>query len=133
VNESERNELRRLVDEAKRGELEKERHRREELRARSPGEIQRQTAERKAIFAAQVAHDRDLEQLAIVAQCGRDIYLVSVGAGCARVLDLGGRSPSLSAPEDIHALMASEADWLPFNGDAEGIAAVAARMIAAIP
>ncbi len=35
----------------------------------------------------------------------------------------------MSAPEDIHALMASEADWLPFNGDAEAIAAVAARMI----
>jgi hypothetical protein len=129
VNEAERNELRRLVDEAKRGELEKERHLRRELRARSPGEIHRQTAERKAIFAAQLAHNRDLEQLAIVAQCGRDVYLVSVGAGCVRVLDLRGHSPSLSAPEDIYALMASEADWLPFDGDADASVAVAARMI----
>jgi hypothetical protein len=133
VNESERNELRRLVDEAKRGEVEKGRHLRRELRARSPGEIQRQSAQRKAIFAAQRAHNRDLERLAIVAQSGREVYLVSVGAGCARVLDLRGHSPSLSAPEDIYALMASDADWLPFDGDAGAIIAVAARMIDALP
>lgn len=129
MNESERDELRRLVDEARRGELEHDRDLRRELRARSSGEIKRQAAERKAIFIAQRAHDPELEEFAVVARRGRDVYLVSVGGGSARVLDLGGRSPLLSGPEDIYALLANSVDWVPFNGDPDPIVAVAARLI----
>lgn len=129
MDKSERDQLRRRVDEAKRDKLEKDRHLRDELRASSPGEIKRQIAERKAIFAAQLAHDADLERLAIVARCGPDLYLVSVGAGSARVLDLGGRSPWLSAPREFYSLVADNTHWLPFNDDADTILAVAARLI----
>src|SRR5919198_4979308 len=129
MNDSERDERRRRVDEAKRGAVERDRHQRQELRARSSGEIKRKTAERKAIFTAQRAHDTELAQLSVVARRGRDVYLVSVGAGRARVLDLGGRSPWLSAPEDIYAVLGREVDWMPFSGDAGAIVALAARMI----
>jgi hypothetical protein len=67
--------------------------------------------------------------LAIVARCDPDLYLVSVGAGSARVLDLGGRSPWLSAPGEFYSLLADNTHWLPFNDDADAILAVAARMI----
>jgi hypothetical protein len=129
VDESERDQLRRRIDEAKRDELEKDRHLRDGLRASSPGEIKRQIAERKAIFAAQLAHDTDLERLAIVARCDPDIYLVSVGAGSARILDLRRHSRSLSPPKEFYSLVADNADWLPFNDDPEAILAVAGRMI----
>jgi len=129
VEESTRDELRRLVDEAKRGELEQDRHLRQELRARSSAEITGQIAQRKAIFAAQLAHDANPEGMAIVAQCGPDIYLVAVHAGSARVLDLSASEPSLSAPEDIYALMAGGADWLPFKGSSDAVVAVATQMI----
>jgi hypothetical protein len=91
--------------------------------------VKHQTAERKAIFAAQLAHEADLEGLAIVAWRGHDIYLVSVGGGRARVLDLSGDEPSLSAPDDVYALVAGRADWRPFPGDSNPIVALAARMI----
>lgn len=129
MDESERDQLRRRIDEARRDELENNRRVRDELRASSPGEIKRQVTARKAIFAAQLAHDTDLERLAIVARCHADLYLVSVGAGSARVLDLRGHSPRLSAPEEFYSLMADNTDWLPFNDDADAILAVAARMI----
>jgi hypothetical protein len=99
------------------------------LSARSPEEVKHQTAERRAIFDAQLAHDPDLARLAIVARRGHGIYLVSVGEGRARVLDLSGDEPSLSAPDDVYALVASGADWLPFTGDSDALVAVAARMI----
>jgi hypothetical protein len=130
VKESERDELRKRVDEAKRGEVEKDRLSDRERRARSPGEIKRQADERKAIFAAQTAHDTDLDQLAVVAHRG-DVYLVSVGAGRGRILDLSGQSPSFSPPTEIYALTAGDAEWLPFNGDADEVLAVAARLILA--
>jgi hypothetical protein len=95
--------------------------------------VKHQTAERRAIFDAQLAHDADLARLAIVARRGQDIYLVSVGEGRARVLDLSGDEPSLSAPEDVYALVARRADWLPFAGDSNALVAVAARMIDAAP
>jgi hypothetical protein len=129
VDEAERDALRRRLDEARRGELAKDGRLRRELNARSPGEVKHQSAERKAIFAAQLAHDADREQLAILATRGRDVYLVSVGGGHARVLDLSGHAPALSPPEDIYALLGSSADWLPFSGDAAAIVAVAARML----
>ena len=133
MDEAERDELRRRVNEARRGELEKDGQLRQELRARSAAEIKHQTAERKAIFAAQLAHDAELGQLAIIAWRERDVYLVSVGGGCARVLDLRGQAPSLSAPADIYALMGGGANWLPFTGDPDAIVAVAAQMIEGAP
>ena len=133
MKESERDDLRRRVDEAKRGEVENDRRLSRELRARSTVEIKRQTAERKAIFAAQLAHDVDVEPLAVVARDGPGIYLVSVGAGRARVLDLRGPSPLFTAPEEIYALLADNADWLPFDDDPDSILAVAARMLDPIP
>ena len=129
MDESERDQLRRRVDEAKRDELEKDRRLRDELRASSPGEIKRQIAERKAIFAAQLAHDTDVQRLAIVARCDPDIYLVSVGAGSARILDLRGHAPCLSRPGTFYSLMADNTDWLPFNDDPGAILAVAGRML----
>jgi hypothetical protein len=129
VNEEERDELRRRVNDARRGALEKDGQLRKQLSARSPEEVKHQTAERKAIFAAQLAHEADLEELAVVAWRGHDVYLVSVGGGHARVLDLSGAEPSLSAPDDVYALVAGRADWLPFAGDPNTIVAVAARMI----
>jgi hypothetical protein len=129
VNETERDQLRRRVSEARRGALEKDGQLRQELSARSPEEVRHQTAERKAIFAAQVAHDMDREQLAVVACRDRGVYLVSVGDGHARALDLRGEAPSLSDPKDIYALVATHVDWLPFIGDSDPIVAVAARMI----
>jgi hypothetical protein len=131
VKESERDELRKRVDEARRGEVEKDRRLDQERKDRSPGEVKRQAAERKAIFAAQLAHDPDLDQLAIVAHRDRDVYLVSVGGGLARVLDLRGSRPSLSAPSEIYALLANDADWLPFDDDADELVALAAEMIEA--
>jgi hypothetical protein len=56
-----------------------------------------------------------------------------VGEGRARVLDLSGDEPSLSAPEDVYALVARRADWLPFAGDSNALVAVAASMIDAAP
>jgi hypothetical protein len=129
VNEAEREELRRRVNDARRGALEKDGRLRRQLNARSPEEVKHQTAERRAIFDAQLAHEPDLERLAVIAWRGHDIYLVSVGAGRARVIDLNGGEPLLSAPEDVYALVASRADWLPFAGDSNAIVAVAARMI----
>jgi hypothetical protein len=129
VNEEERDRLRKQVSDARRGALEKDGRLRKQLSARSPDEVKHQTAERKAIFAAQLAHEADLERLAVVARRGHDIYLVSVGGGRARVLDLSGGEASLSAPDDVYALVAGRADWLPFAGDANAIVAVAARMI----
>lgn len=131
MKEVDRNQLRRLVDEARRSEIDNARRLREELRKRSSTEVKRDTAERKAIFAAQLAHDTDLEELALVASAGPDVYLVSVGVGSARVLDLRGDSPWLSQPENIYALLATEVDWLPFTGDSEPIVAVAAQLIEA--
>jgi hypothetical protein len=133
MDRSERDELRRLVDEAKRGAVEKDRHVRQELRERSAEEIKSETAARKAILAAGLAHDSDLEQPAVIARRGRDVYLVSVGDGCARILDLRGWSASLSDPEHIYGVMAAEADWLPFDGDSNAIGAVATRMVDAAP
>lgn len=132
MNEEERDELRRRVNDARRGALEKDGQLRKQLSARSPEEVKHQTAERKAIFAAQLAHEADLEELAVVAWRGHDVYLVSVGGGHARVLDLSGAEPSLSAPDDVYALVAGRADWLPFGGDSNAIVAVAARMIDAV-
>jgi hypothetical protein len=83
------------------------------------------------VFAAKLAHDSDPEELAIIAHCDRDVYLVSVGAGCARILDLRPSTPSFSDAEDIYALMAGTVDWLPFEGDPEVPVTTAARMIAA--
>ncbi len=71
----------------------------------------------------------DREQLAVVACRDRGVYLVSVGDGHARALDLRGEAPSLSDPKDIYALVATHVDWLPFIGDSDPIVAVAARMI----
>ena len=129
MNEEERDRLRRRVNDARRGALEKDGRLRQQLNARSPEEVKHQTAERKAIFAAQLAHDADLARLAFVAWRERDIYLVSVGEGRARVLDLRGDEPSLSAPSDVYALVADGTDWLPFTGDSNALVAVAARMI----
>src|SRR5436309_2054300 len=67
VNEEERDRLRKRVNDARRGALEKDGRLRKQLSARSPEEVKHQTAERKAIFAAQLAHDADLARLAIVA------------------------------------------------------------------
>ena len=120
------------MNDARRGALEKDGQLRKQLSARSPEEVKHQTAERKAIFAAQLAHEADLEELAVVAWRGHDVYLVSVGGGHARVLDLSGAEPSLSAPDDVYALVAGRADWLPFGGDSNAIVAVAARMIDAV-
>jgi hypothetical protein len=105
VNEAERDALRKRVDEARRGVLAKHGELRQELNARSPEEVKHQAAERKAIFAAQLAHDADLKPLAIVARGGGDVYLVSVGGGRGRVLDLRERAPSLSAA------VASTSSW----------------------
>jgi hypothetical protein len=129
VKELDRDQLRRLVNEARRAALDKARLLRKKLNDRTSSEIKRDTADRKAIFAAQVAHDTGLDQLAVVARCGSDVYLVSVGMGCARVLDLRGRSPLLSAPENIYAILETEANWLPFDGDSEPIIALVAQMI----
>jgi hypothetical protein len=129
VNEAQRDALRKRVDEARRGVLAKHGELRQELNARSPEEVKQQTAERKAIFAAQLAHDADLKPLAIVASGGGDVYLVSVGGGRGRVLDLRERAPSLSAAVDFYELVASRAEWLPFIGDSDGIVATAARII----
>jgi hypothetical protein len=133
VNEEERDRLRKRVNDARRGALEKDGRLRKQLSARSPEEVKHQTEERKAIFAAQLAHDADLARLAIVARRGRDIYLVSVGEGRARVLDLSGAEPSLSAQDDVYALVADGEDWLPFTGDSNELVAVAARMIDTAP
>jgi hypothetical protein len=133
VNEEERDRLRRRVSDARLGALEKDGRLRKQLSARSPEEVKHQTAERKAIFDAQAAHDTDLAPFAIVASRGHEIYLVSVGEGRARVLDLSGDEPSLSAPDDVYALVADGADWLPFTGESHAIVAVAARMIDTAP
>lgn len=130
MNELERNELRRLVDKAKRRELDKVQRLRKNLSDRSTTEIKRATAERKAILAAaQQPDDTGLGELAVVARCGPDVYLLSVGMGSACVLDLGGHLPLLSAPEDIYALLASDVQWLPFTDDAKSILAFAGPMI----
>jgi hypothetical protein len=129
MKEAERNELRKLVDKAKRSELDQVRRLRKELNNRSAAGVKRATAERKAILAAQPADGSNLEQLAIVARCGPHVYLVSVGKASAYVLDLRGPLPCLSAPEDIYALLAREAQWLPFTDDPEPIVAVARAMI----
>jgi hypothetical protein len=129
VDEAEREQLRIRVNEARRGELQRDGELRQELKARSPAEIRHQTAERKAIFSAQLAHDARPGQLAVIAWRGRDVYLVSVGGGCARVLDLGGLEPTISAAEDVYALVAADADWLPFAGDPDAIVAVAAALL----
>lgn len=131
MNHLDRDELRRLVDEAKRCELDKSRSWKAELSKRSPTEIKRDTAARKAIFAAQIAHDTNLNQLAVVGWCGPDVYLVSVGTGSACVLDFRRHAPCLSAPEDMYALLASDTHWLPFTGDPEPIVAVAEQIVAA--
>jgi hypothetical protein len=133
VNEEERDQLRRRVSDARLGALEKDGRLRKQLSARSPEEVKQQTAERKAIFDAQVAHDLELARFAIVARRGHEIYLVSVGGGRARVLDLSGDEPSVSAPDDVYALVAGGADWRPFTGESDAIVAVAARVIDAAP
>lgn len=129
MKELDRDQLRRLVDEARRVALNKARLLRKKLNQRTSSEIKRDTADRKAIFAAQLAHDTDLDQLAVVARCGSDVYLVSVGMGFARVLDLSGQSPLLSASENIYAILETETDWLPFDGDSDPILALVAQMI----
>jgi hypothetical protein len=129
MKELDRVQLRKLVDEARRVALDKARRLRKQLNDRTSTEIKRDTADRKAIFAAQLAHDAGLDQLAVVARCGSDVYLVSVGMGSARVLDLRGPSPLLSASESIYAILETEADWLPFDGDSGPILALVAQMI----
>jgi hypothetical protein len=131
VKESERDQLRKRVDEAKRVEVDDDRRLDEQRKGRSAGEVKRQAADRKEIFAAHGAHDANREELAIVAEREGGVYLISVGQGRGRVLDLReGQAPTLSAPSEIFPMMADKADWLPFRGDADEILSLAARMIA---
>jgi hypothetical protein len=120
LNEPQRRRLRTLVDAAKRSKLAAENHVTVSLRLRSPAEVKRQTAARKAILAACRWHDENGPTFAVVAGSG-DLYLVSVGGGYARTVDVGTEPPFLSEVDDVHALLGSDVDWVPFAGDPAAI------------
>src|ERR671937_2921185 len=111
MNESQRHRLRARIDEAKRVKLDNYRQATAALRARTPAETKRQAAARKAILAAQAAHDIDRDGLLVLGECEGGVYLVSVGEGQAYVLHLREWPPRLSDPEQLYTLLAGENDW----------------------
>jgi hypothetical protein len=129
LNEDERRYVRGRIDEAKRSKLETARRLTRALAARSPLEVKRQTAARKAIFAACEAPATDGQDCAIIARSSGDAYLVRLGADEVRLLDLGAPSPSLSEPSDISTLLADEAGWTPFDGPSAELVATVRRLL----
>jgi hypothetical protein len=122
-----RRQLRTLIDEARRTELDAQRRLRRLLRERSPDEVKRQTAARKAILAAADSHDSS--PFAVVARSEDGLLLVSVGAGLARAVDFRVEPPRISEPSDLHAFLGTERDWTAFEDDPATIFACVDRML----
>jgi hypothetical protein len=127
LDETLRRQLRTLIDEAKRTELEAQRRLRRLLRERSPDEVKRQAVARKAILVAAASHDP--ASFAVVARSGDGIYLVSVGAGFARAADLRAKPPRISEPSELHAFLGTERDWIAFEDDPTTIVRCVHRML----
>ena len=127
LDTAERHQLRARIDDAKRTELAAERRATDALRARSTDEIKRQTAARKAILAAVESHDVSVEPIAVVAESPGHGYLVSLGSGWGRTVELGAR-PRVSEVAAIHELLGIEIDWTPFSPDPAVAAAIAATV-----
>jgi hypothetical protein len=129
LNEPQRRELRALVDEAKRGELEAVRRNKRALRARQASEKEEAAASR-VILAAQRTHDPLAVRLKVVGRLGETMYLISVGEGLACILDLGFGSPRLSDATDLHGLLARR-PWSPFEGDGHSVLGIASQLVPA--
>ena len=126
----ERTRLRALVDDAKRAEVEADRRSTEALRSRSPEEVKRQTAARKAILATVEAPDVAAEAAVVVAESTGSLYLVSLGEGSGCTVHMGAGAAVVSPPTAMHDLLGSDVDWQPFAGARRLARAIAASVAA---
>ena len=117
MNESLRRDLRLRIDRARRGEFEAAKRLRQE-----PQDAARSAANKTIL----TAHRTQLpgEPMRVIARAGSARYLISVGDGLARVLEVGSAPAHLSRPSDVFALVA-RGGWLAFEGDPAPILEIA--------